>query len=259
MSSKTKLDKKDIKGPDVFVSFSDHVFAWIEKHSKSIGGLFAVAFILAVGYVGYHYVSEQKEMKAAQALAKPMSAIEKAEDKLREDRAKIAADKKNKQPESARPVDFAKDFAPAVNELKAALKENSGSRAALLTSLNLVAFLLDKKQFQEALEVIEIPRYQPGAGDMLNGFYQMHRGVVYLENKKFEDAEKAYQAIINSRELKYFHPEAMLKLGVAYEMRGDLAKARAAYEKLEMEHPQSEASKTAAQYLRLLDMNPKQG
>jgi tetratricopeptide (TPR) repeat protein len=259
VSSKTKLDKKDIKGPDAFVSFSDHVLAWIEKHSKSFAAVIGGALVIGVGYVSYHYMNQQKELKAAQALYKPYSAIEKAEENLREERAKIAADKKNAKPESARPVDFAKDFAPAVNDLKAAIKDNAGSRSALLSALNLVAFLLEKKQFQEALEVIELPRYQPASGEMLNGFYQMHRGVVYLENKKYDDAEKAYQGILDSHALKYFHPEAMLKLGVTYELKGDLAKARQIYEKLEQEHPQSEASKTASQYMRLLEMKPKQG
>jgi predicted negative regulator of RcsB-dependent stress response len=259
MSSKTKLDKKDVKAPDAFHTFSERIFHWAEKHSKAIAGIFAVALVLALGYVGFHYMTQQKEQKAAQALYKPAGAIERAEERLREERAKIAGDKKVAQPESARPADYAKDFAPAVQELKSAIKDNSGSRAALMSSLNLVAFLLEKKQFTEALEVIEMPKYSPGSGEMLNGFYQMHRGVVYVEDKKFDEAEKAYKSILGSQALRYFHPEAMLKLGMTYELKGDQAKARQTYEKLEQEHPQSEASKTAGQYIRLLEMKPKQG
>ncbi len=255
MSSKNKIDKKTLKGPDTFVSLSDRAFSWVEANAKLIGTLVVGILVIAAGYVAYQALARQKEAKAAQALFKPESVIEKAEQKLREEQAKAAQDKGQSAPEG----DYAKDFAPAVQEMKAALKDHSGTRAALVSALNLAAFLLEKKQAAEALEVVEIPRYQPGSENMLNGFYQMHRGVVYIENKKYDDAEKAYEAILKAKSLKYFHPEAMLKLGVTYELKGDAGKARETYQKLEREFPQTEASKTAQQYMRLLDMKPQQG
>lgn len=254
-----KIDKKDLKGPDAFHSFSDRAFSWVEKNAKAIGGFVTVVLVASAAYIAYGWYSASQEAKAAEALFKPESAIEKAETALREERAKLMQDKKIEKPESARPVDFAKDFGPAVVQVKAALKDNASSRAALVSALNLTSFLIEKKQFAEALEVIEIPRYRPGNSDMLNGFYQMHRGVVYLENKKFDEALRAYQDILGSKGLKYFHPEALLKIGVAYEMKGDQSKARETYEKLSKDFPDSESSKSAQQYMRLLEMKPQQG
>lgn len=255
----SKIDKKDLKGPDAFVSLSERAFAWIDQNAKVIAGLVFAIFVGSSAYVAYGWYNSGQEAKAAEALFKPESAIEKAEAALREEREKLMQDKKIEKPESARPVDFSKDFGPAVVQVKAALKENASSRAALVSALNLTSFLIEKKQFAEALEVIEIPSYRPGNSEILNGFYQMHRGVVYLENKKFDEALQAYQGVLGSKGLKYFHPEALLKIGIAYEMKGDQAKARETYEKLSKEFPDSESSKSAQQYMRLLEIKPQQG
>jgi TolA-binding protein len=51
----------------------------------------------------------------------------------------------------------------------------------------------------------------------------------------------------------------MLKLGMSYEMKGEAEKARQTYEKLGREFPDSEASSSALQYLRLLDLKTQKG
>ena len=70
------------------------------------------------------------------------------------------------------------------------------------SALTLAAFLLQQKQYQEAMAVLEIPRYEPGRGDVLAGFNQMHRGVVFLENGKLDDARAAYDKVLASDDLK---------------------------------------------------------
>lgn len=256
----SKLDKKSLKGPDTFVSASDRAFAWIEKHTKIIGAAVGGVLLVVIAILAFNYINAQKETKATDALAAPQADLEKAQESVREARAKQMQDKLgDKKPQVSAPVDYAKDYAPAVERIKAEIKNHSGTKAALVSGLTLASFLLEQKQFEEALNVLNLVTYRPGEGDMLSGFLNMHRGLIYLENKKFDEALQSYQVVLGSKQLKYFHPEAMLKSGVVHEMKGDAAKAKATYEQLTRDFPDTEASRSARQYLRILETQSKQG
>ncbi len=257
-----------IKGPDAFQSTSARVLQWIEENARVVGAVIGLIALVAIGYAGYAFLNSQAETKAAEQIYKNEAELKKTESKIREERAKKMQEMagltgKNKapsvpNPDLIRPVDFAKDYAAIVTQLKADLKANAGTRAAAVSALNLSYFLVQQKQFQEALDVLKIPKAPPG-GDLLGGFWRMHYGLVLLENSKPEDALSFYNEVIASDKLKPFHPEAMLKLGIAYEMKGDPTKARETYEKLGRDYPNTEASNSATQFLRLLELKSKQG
>jgi TolA-binding protein len=109
------------------------------------------------------------------------------------------------------------------------------------------------------LSVLDLPSYKPSAKDVVGGMWLMHRGIVLMENQKYDDAAKVYQEVVSSSDLKPFQPEALLKLGVVYEQKGEADKARQAYEKLAKEFPNTDASTSAQQYLRLLDLKSQKG
>ncbi len=266
MTRREKISK-ELRGPDVFISGSDKILAWAEEHAKSIVAVCLVAIVISVGYVSYSFWNQHQENVAAEALYQPEGELKKTEAKIRDQRAEqmkelAALGSKSKtaaQPEAARPVDFAQDYAATVEKIRAQIKNHANTRAALVSALNLASFLIQQKQYPLALEVLDVPRYEPGSKDLLGGFRLMHRGLAYLENAKPDDALKAYQEILKSNSLNYFHSEALLKSGVAYELKGDAAKAREVYEKLGREFPNTEASTTGQQYMRLLDLKSQQG
>ena len=268
MSSK-KIDKEALKGPDVFVSTSDKIFNFIEHHLKTALGVLALVGIGSVGYVVYGYINASQEQKAAEALYHPESLLKKAESEVREQRAKKmqdlaggkekAKDKKTVHEDLVRPADYEKDYAPFVEKIKAELRDHANTKAALISALNLSYFLTQQKQFPQALEVLNMPKYRPQPTELLGGFWLMHRGVILLENNQVDGAIESYQSVIQSAPLKAFHPEALLKLGVCFELKGDAGKARETYEKVARDFPESEASMTAQQYLRLLDLKSAKG
>lgn len=265
MSSKDKLTKQDIQGPDMFMTFSEKIFHQIERNASAILAAVGLAAVLAIGFTAYSYYSAGQEHKAAEALFRPETELRDTDTKLREARAKkmqdmaIGKDKTIKVDAIDKPADYDKEYSATVAKLTEAIRAHSGTKAAMVSALNLANFLMQQKQFPAALQVLEAPKYKPSDSDLLAGFWHMHRGLAFIENQKAEDALKEYKEILDSKSLKSFHPEAWLKTGVAYELKGDLNKARETYEKVDREFKGTEASNTASQYLRLLDLKPKQG
>ena len=258
----TKIDLDELKSPDLLHSTSDLVFAFIERHFKVVLGLFALVVVMAVGYVVYGYIAGARENKAAEALYQPEAALKRAESKVREERAKktqelAAAKLKTKDPDNLRPADYAKDYAPDVAKVMGAIRAHDTTRAAMVSALNLSYFLIQQKQFGDALTVLDLAKYHPRADELLSGFWFMHRGFTLIENKQFEPAMAAYQKVLSATGLKPFHAEALLKLGVCYELKGDAIKARETYERVGREFPETEASNSANQYLRLLELSDK--
>jgi TolA-binding protein len=263
--SKNSDIKDALKQPDTFVSTSHVVLKFVEDHAKIFGTLVLVASIGGIAYVSHSFWRNQVEAKAAERLYKLEAELKKAEGKIREERAKkmqemaglTAGKKKDVKIDEPRPVDFAKDFAGIVGNLKAELKNVSGTRAAVVSALNLSSFLVQQKQYQEALEVLKSPDVKPAATDLLGGFWRMHYGLVLIENNKADEALALYQEVLATDTLKAFHPEALLKLGIAFEVKGDSPKARETYEKLGRDYPGTEASAAATQYMRLLDLKTR--
>lgn len=265
--SKNNNVAADLKNPDAFISTSQAALHWLEKNAKAVFLIVGTGSLIGLGYVGYNLWNNHVEAAAAEQLYKGEAELKKVESQIREERAKKMQElaglsgKKapTTTPEQVRPVDFAKDYGAIVDRVQADLKAHAGTKAAVVTALNLSYFLVQQKQFEKALEVMKIPTLKPSSGDLLGGFWRMHFGLVLLENAKAEEALSLYNEVLASKTLKPFHSEAMLKLGIAYELKGDAGKAKETYEKLGREYPNTEASNSATQFLRLLELKSKQG
>jgi predicted negative regulator of RcsB-dependent stress response len=262
VSNKIKIDKADLKAPDAFIETSSQAIEWLTDHFKTVVAVAVIGVIGISAWMGYGFLQRQKEQKATDAIYSAESELHKFEAKLDAERAKkTPAPEKGKKaaPHEEAPAVSASDYAPMVDKVKTAIRANSSTRAALVASLNLSYFLMQQKQPKEALEVLNIPSAKPPMGDVLGGLWQMHRGLVFLENHDADQAVQAYQKIVSAPALKTFHPEAVLKMGVAYQMKGDTAKAKESYEKVAREFPESEAANSAQQFLRVLELKGQQG
>ena len=259
----SKKDKIDLKTPDAFHTTSDKLFHWIERHAQTVGLIVAGVIVLSLGWVGYGYFDSRRESAAAEALFAPETALRKIEAKAHDERAKeltgVAAlgDKKKAAP--ARATDFQTEFAPAVEKLEAQIKAYAGTRAGLVSAMSLSHVLVEEKQYARALAALDLVSYRPRSSDILSGFWNMHRGLALMENQKYAEAAEAYRAVLSTKALDALHPEAMFKLGVALELAGDVNAAREHYEKVGREFPGTEASASAGQSLRLLELQGKKG
>lgn len=242
---------------DFLTTYTNKVSGWLYENSNTLGLLCLGGVLVAGGWVGYRFYDQSREESAYEAIYHAEAKLRKSEAKVREDRAQ--AMQKSLGKKESKPVDFAKEYAPLVQEIKAQLKAHSSTRAALVSALNLATFLTQEQQYEEALQALDIPSKVPPTSDVLGGIYRMHRGLVLIETKKTQEAMAVYQEILNSPRLKAFHPEALLKLGVAQELSGDLKQAQQTYERIDKEYPNSEASQSAKTHLRFLKLKGQQG
>ena len=242
-----KIDKEMLKNPDVFVSTSDKIFEFIERHFVSFISLAGVVVVAALVYVGYNYFNASREASAAAALYPAEEQLRKVEEDAQTKKAAV-------KDKPAVAEDYAKDYAPLVEKVKTQIQAYAERKASLISALNLADFLLQQKQYGEALAVLSLAKYQPSIDEDLFGFLMMHRGVALLENNQTAPAIEAYQKVLNAPKLKVFYPEALLKLGLSYEQSGDTAKARETYERIGRDFPETDASATAQQYIRLLEL-----
>ncbi len=240
-----KTEKTKAKSPDTFISVSDKVLTLVERNSRAVFGAVVLLALLGVGYVGYGYIQSSREATAVNAIYQAESALKKVREPVGDDTTPptLGADKSS---------DYPTKFAPLVANIETKIKEHSSTKAALVAALNLSYFLVEQNQFEAALRVLDLPKVQPSSSDLMAGFWSMHRGVVYLENKQLDKAIESYNKVTTSQALKSFHSEALLKLGYSYELKGDLAKAEESYQKVAKDFPNTEAAQSAEQYMRVL-------
>jgi TolA-binding protein len=263
--SKKKSMHDEAKAPDAFMQTSKSVLHYLEEHVVIVSIVVVSALVGGTAYTGITWYQNRAESSAAEAIYSQEAELQKAETAIREERAKkmqglaglSLKDKKQAKPETVRPVDYAKDYASLVEKVRAQIKQHADTRAAMVSALNLSYFLAQQKQFKDALEVLNSTKSKPGTSDILGGFWRMHMGLSLLENQRPDEALKVYTEVLGAQDLKPFHPEALLKTGVAYELKGEVEKARDTYLKLGRDFPNTEASNSATQYLRLLDLKSK--
>jgi len=240
-----KLTKEELKEPDLFISSSEKFLQWIEAHARIILSTTGLVVVVSLGWLGHGYWQSYQEQQALTALYPVEGALKKVE----EEKAKPDAPK----------ADFASTYAPLIGPIKTVIQQHASTKAAMVSALNLSSFLLDQKQTQEALQVLKLVRFQPQKQNVLNGFWSLHLGLAYLENKELDQALKAYQGLLEVPDQKPFHPEALLKQGLTWELKGDREKAKSSYERLSREFPESESAKAAQQQLRFMDLKSEQG
>lgn len=256
------MDKKELKKPDAFVETSSHLLRYVEAHAKTVFSALGLIVAVSVCYLAYSYWQSSSEKTAASSIYAAEAELRATQRSIEEERQKKLEDISQKasgkteipSPEQLRPSDFDRDFRSKVDKVMEALRENRTSRAALLSSLGLVDFLAEQKKWSLAGEVIAIPVYNPSPKDLLFGLTQLHKGLIALENSKPDEAIQFYQSVIGNADQKLLHPEALLKLGVCFESKQDIPKAREMYEKVMKDFSASESAAQAGQLLKLLDL-----
>ena|GEM_PF-6594401 len=223
-----KLTKEDLKQPDFFQSHGTQLAEFILKFQGVFLTIGALILVGGLAWIGISYWQSHRENAATTALY-PVE--KKIQDEM----------EKNKTISDAALQDYDK-----------VLRDHSSARSSLVSLISLSPSLIKAGKASWALDEISKAGYQPSNRDVYFGLEKMTQGLLALESQQPDKAAEIYQQLLAQDSQKSFHADALLKLGVAYQMKKDIAKARETFERVRKEHPRTQAGEMAFEYLLAL-------
>jgi tetratricopeptide (TPR) repeat protein len=225
----TKITKDELRTPDAFLTYGRRAAAVLVKNQTFVVGLIVLVLMAGLGYIGVNYMQSRRERIATTALYP----VEKS---MNEDMEKGKALTDG-----------------SIKNYLQALKENSGSRAAMVSFISTTPYFLKSGKSSVAFDMIKNLTYSPSTKDIQFGLFKMTQGLLAFENHKYDEALALYQDLLKIESQKTLHPEALLKSGLVYQIKNDPAKAREIFNKVHREYMNTEAGSLALQYLLYLD------
>lgn len=223
-----KLSKDELKTPDAFLTIGQRALDLIEQNLAVIISVLVVLILIGGAVIGYNSYQKHVEMQAAQMLYPSQKKISE---------------------------ELAKDHKVSESTLKTyetQLKANGGTAVGLASALETASELLKSSQAEQALDVLNLVKYQPKKTDFYFGLLKMTTGLAYLDAGQPDKALTEYTAVIREDAQKAFHPEALLKSGLASEKKNDFDKAKEFYERVSQEFSNTEQGHLALQYMMFL-------
>lgn len=243
-----KLSKEEVRGPDAFISTSDKVGKWIEKHKVPVFSVFGALLIIGAANVAWTKYSGYREASAQEALY----SIEAKIKKKQADIAKEQTENKDKAPAAERNLEA--DFGPLLGEYGSKIKDLQGSKASLIGALHLAALYMDYRDFEKAHGFLADVVSQAGKTGTFFALLHMQYGTALTALEKHEEAKGEFQLVLNDPGSSFLHAEAVLKLGLVEEKLGNMDQAREHYTRANQEFSATDAGRTAKGYLRLMEL-----
>lgn len=254
--------EKEAKTPDAFLTTSDHLLKWAEKHGRLIGSLAALLFFGGLIWTGVGQVRNYKEKTATreiyiaeQLLIKKQEEVAKKEAKVREDFAKAQEGKKQKDKAALPaipPVDFSANYEAAARAIELAVDAHRDTEAAAAAALRLSSLYRDFKKVQEAEGILA--RIKLSESNFLYPLIEMQKATLAMEAGDYNRAQTGFEQLSRNKAAEFLQAEALLKQGLCLEKLEQKDRAKEIYNRLSTEFPESQASRTAKGYLRLLDL-----
>lgn len=224
----TKITKEELRRPDIFLYWGQKIVDKMLRFQMVIIALFSVILLVSLGWIGMNYMQTRRDVSATAAFYPVEKQLETEMEK-----DKKVSDK-------------------AIAEYEKIFNENLSSRAAMVSLVSVTPVMIRSGRAEQALGWFKSLRYEAPAKEIGFGLAQMTLGVVALEANQLDVALAAYQTVIANSHQKTFHAEAILKSGIAYQMKNESDKAREAYERVRREFPKSSAGELALSYLLAL-------
>lgn len=255
-----KLDKADIKQPDVVTTQLKQGFEWTRTHSKAV--VMAVgAFLLIGGGVSiYTTYSDMREAK----IQEEFYAVEKVylDKKLKFEEAeaneKAAAKDPKKTTEAAAAAankatgDITKDYPESVKGFEELMAKYPNSQAAKMSALNLSEIQLKYNQTENAIATLNKIVGTLGNSDVLSALVQSQLGNTLSDNKDCKAAVTHWEKVISNSKAQFLYDEVKLRMGICFESLSEFKKAEDFYNQVSTSKPDSVLGKTAEKYKRLL-------
>ncbi len=231
-----KLDKQEVRKPDVFLRLSEHVSHWASKNRGLVIGVFAALVVGGAGYGIYDIYSTNRENKAQEALYQARKKYNPA----------VAEPFAQKPTEPKLNDESVKSFESVITEFK-------GTQASKVAAIELSQAFLDERKFEPALKVFD--KSSPAStGDLVASLHILQNAKVLEANGKCNEAISLLEKLWQSQHtLKALQTEARVRAGICYEQLSQLDKAKEMFTTASQE--KGAAADTAKKYLRLIQPN----
>ncbi len=234
----------------------DTVLGLVETLAKHKTVVITVVAAIAVGGIGYAAngaIKSRAELKAQNAFFP----IEKSYTEKREkfDQAKFA-DLTGQKAEGAVKAtgDLAKDYGTLVEDLEAFAKSHAGTAAGAQAAMLAAETRMSYNQADLAGSTLDSLVKETKSSNLMGGLIRMANGNAWAQAGKCDQAVKAWEQVLATKEISFLHGEAALRSGLCLEKSGDKTKAAEMYRKASGESERSSASQTAKALLRAIEM-----
>jgi tetratricopeptide (TPR) repeat protein len=249
-----KLSKRDLRSPDAFISFTQRILAKLNEHRGAILAFFAIVIVGGAVWAGFGAYRHSKEEKAQAVLFV-------AEKKLKaiEDSFARAALPDNKLPQAMKQTmtgtkptgDMEADYKDALQGLREVVEKYPGTQAYVVASLNLAEIYTTHGKFDQGIPLLE-KASGTARHPVTKGFVWNQLGLAYQGKGDCNKAIEYWQRINAEKELGFLHGASLVRTGLCYESLKQFDKAEQAYHKAGSLADDSDASRTAKKYLKLL-------
>ena len=196
---------------------------FINQNKKSLGIIVGALIIAIGGYIFYQKVYVANKEKEAQAV------LFYAEQYLNSDSLNKAINGYNGHP-----------------GLEEIANEYSVSPSGNIARYYLGMAYLKLKQYDKAIEALK--SYDPQ--DLVTGSIAYGAiGDAYMEQKNTEEAISYYSKASNENPNNFSTPMMLMKLGIAYEVKGNYSEAKDAYQKIKTNYPASNEGAQVEKYI----------
>lgn len=253
--AKRKLTKEEVKAPDAFVTFSDQVAKVLNDNFQWVAGLVGTVLIVTLGWLGYSSYTDYVEGHAQEALFE----IDKKVAKINIDLNDLQKDlekkdqKKSTRPEKS-PETLAKNYGAVLSEYEAFIKQNSGTKAAMIAAIQAADLYSTHKVFDKAAQTLGAVEGTAKSSDFFFGLVLYKLAGALTTLGKYDEAVVKLERIVESKQQEHLHSAALLKIGLNYEGLKDYKQAESYYQRVKDEFSSNSAGSMAASYLRLMKL-----
>jgi tetratricopeptide (TPR) repeat protein len=259
----SKKSHEEAERPDAFISVSDKIISWVEKHYKSVVFVFAVIFFAGVLVVVVRHYNESREQAA---LGKLYKAEKSFKDKVvEEEKGSAAEDSKStddkraeevKKPSNIeKTVEFLQShYAEQMAAIEKVVEESRGLQASSIGALALSEIYTEYGDPEKAKAILQSTAEGLSKNDFFFGLIHTRLGAILSDLGDCESANKHFSQVVDVAAQNYLHAEALLNTALCYEALDQLDQAESSYNRVIQEFNESDAGQAAKNYLRLLKL-----
>ncbi|MGE0615072.1 MAG: tetratricopeptide repeat protein [Bacteriovoracia bacterium] len=251
-SSTTSTNKRKLlKRPDEFESSVGGFFNWVEKNARLFIVGIGVALVLLVAVTVFIQLRESKEEGARVALFTVRQTFENEEKPFQPMPAPPAPETKGAKAKPAAPtpgkphVNAETDYPATIKGLQEVVGKHGGTQAAFEAQMMLAQLYVEGKQNELALKAYETASTMAKSGfDRASaysswGYALENAGQLPTALEKFQKALDQGEALLKG--------DLLMSVARIHESQKDVEKAKAAYQRITSELPETSYARTATQ------------